>query len=276
MELILVDQIQKKTISLCNVDVYCEYVLNGKPPIFLIHGFVSSIYTFNRLIPMLTEHFSVVAIDLPGFGKSEKSKTFVYSFVNYANVIAACIDYFNLKKVILVGHSMGGQVALYTAKTIPDQISKLVLLCSSGYLKRAKKALIYCSYLPFFKQYVKRYIKKQDVKKSLENVFYNHNLITDELMEEFIEPIREKDFPISLIRLLRYREGDLTSEQLKEIKVPALLIWGEEDKVVPVNVGKRLVQDLPQAKLITYEKTGHLVTEEKPEDVYNQILSYTS
>ncbi|MFC0562056.1 alpha/beta fold hydrolase [Halalkalibacter alkalisediminis] len=270
------ERFEKKTITLCDVNVYCEYILNHKPPIILIHGFVSSIYTYHRMIPLLSKHFSVVAIDLPGFGKSEKSKSFVYSYKNYANVVAECIKYFNLNDVIVVGHSMGGQIALNTAREIPEKVSKLILLCSSGYVKRARRSLIYCSYLPFFKYGVKHYIRRKDIKKSLENVCYNHEFITDELMNEFAAPLRDKGFPVALMRLLRYREGDLTEEELKEIKKPVLLIWGEEDKVVPLQVGKRLVQDLPQAQLVIYEKTGHLVTEEQSEAVFHQILSYTS
>jgi pimeloyl-ACP methyl ester carboxylesterase len=250
-------------------------MLNGKPPILLIHGFVSSVYTFNRLMPLLINNFSVIAIDLPGFGRSEKSKTFIYSFANYAKLIDECLQYFKLKNVTIIGHSMGGQIALYTAKLTPYKIKKLILLCSSGYLKSAKKSLIYCSYLPFSRFFVERYIRKKDIKMSLENVFYNKSYITDELMEEFTKPLTEKDFYTSLLRLLRYREGDLTSEELREIQIPTLLIWGEEDKVVPLEIGQRLLQDLPNAELITYEKTGHLVTEERPNDLYHDIMSYS-
>ncbi|WP_332698080.1 alpha/beta fold hydrolase [Halalkalibacter lacteus] len=271
-----ISHIQKETISIGDVTIYCEYVLNGKPPILLIHGFVSSTYTFNRLMPLLTREFSVIAVDLPGFGRSEKSKTFIYSFTNYAKLIAECIQYFKLENVTIVGHSMGGQIALYTAKLAPSKVEKMILLCSSGYLKSAKKPLIYCSYLPFFRFLVEQYIRKKDVKKSLENVFYNKTYITEELMREFSRPLTEKDFYTSLLRLLRYREGDLTSEQLSKIQVPTLLIWGEEDKVVPLEIGKRLVQDLPNAELIMYEKTGHLVTEERPNELYHHILSYIS
>ncbi|KHF39707.1 alpha/beta fold hydrolase [Halalkalibacter okhensis] len=270
------DKVKKGMICIAGVNVYCEYLLNEKPPILLIHGFVSSTYTFNRLIPLLKEKFSVVAIDLPGFGRSEKSKTFVYSFESYAAFIAECIDHFQLDGVTIVGHSMGGQIALYAAKRAPSKIKKLILICSSGYLKRARKSLIYCTYIPFFRFFVERYIRMKDVKKSLENVVYNRTLINKEMMEEFARPLLEKDFYRSLIRLLRYREGDLSSEQLREITIPTLLIWGEEDQVVPLSVGKRLVEDLPNANLITYEKTGHLVTEERTEELYDQILSYTS
>lgn len=262
-------------IKCSNINIYCEYSISEKPPILLIHGFASSTYTFNRLIPLLETSFSVIAIDLPGFGKSEKSASFQYSFENYANLIAECIDYFNLKQVYIVAHSMGGQIALYTAKIIPEKINKLILLCSSGYLKKAKKSLICCSYLPFFNLFVQRFIQRKDIKTYLENVFYDRSLITESIIEEFGKPLQEKAFYTSLIRLLRNREGDLTSEQLMKINLPTLLIWGIEDKVVPVNVGKKLVSDLPNAKLVTYEETGHLITEERPNEVFEQILTYT-
>ncbi len=267
-------QAKREFIKIRGINVYCEYILNEYPPIFLIHGFVSSTYTFHRLIPLLGKHFSVIAIDLPGFGRSEKSKKFVYSFHQYADVLIGCINHFKLKNVILMGHSMGGQIALYTARKIPDNISKLILLCSSGYLKRSNPLLISFSYLPLFHSFIQYYIKRKGVKENLKNVFYDEKFITDDLIEEFGKPLKEKNFYHALKRLIRHREGDLTEEQLKEIKVPTLLIWGEDDKVVPVSVGKRLVKDLTDADLITFNQTGHLVTVERTIEVYNQVLSY--
>ncbi|MGJ9459904.1 alpha/beta fold hydrolase [Oceanobacillus sp. CF4.6] len=264
----------KAEIILEDVNVYCEYILNGKPPILLIHGFVSSIYTFNRLIPLLEKHFSIIALDLPGFGKSEKSTSFVYKHENYAKLVAKCIDYFSLENVCIIGHSMGGQVALHTARIIPEKINKLVLLSSSGYLRSTNRWMVYCSYLPLFNQMVKQRIKRSNVRASLQNVFYNPSLITDEHIREFETPLKDKNFYKSLIRLLRQREGDLRSDQLREIQTPALLIWGQEDKVVPLGVGKRLVGDLPNARLITYEETGHFVTEERSKEIYEEIFNY--
>lgn len=267
--------LNQKYIDLCNVKVYCEYSLNKKPPLLLIHGFASSIYTFHSIIPLLTDYFSVVAIDLPGFGRSEKSSSFVYSFQNYAKVVAGCIDYFKLQDVIIVGHSMGGQIALYTTKIIPEQVKKLVLISSSGYLKKANKALIYCTYLPFFRYFVKKRVNRKEVREHLQNVFYNHKLITDNYIEEYGKPLKERGFYTALIRLLRYREGDLSSDDLKDIHTPILLLWGKEDQVVPVDVGHKLVNDLPNAQLVTYEKTGHLITAERPDEVIKQILSHS-
>ncbi|MDG5789697.1 alpha/beta hydrolase [Evansella sp. AB-P1] len=267
-------EIKKEYITLQGMQIYCESIINDKPPIILLHGFVSSTYTFKRLIPLLKEHFSVVAIDLPGFGRSEKSKVFVYSFENYAALVYDCINYFSFKDVILVGHSMGGQISLYLAKKHPELIKKMVLLCSSAYREKAKNSLRYSSYLPFFTFFARRWIMKKDINETLNNVFSNSSYIHDELIHEFSRPLKEKAFYCSLVRLLRHREGDLPSQELKKINVPTLLIWGEADKVVPFELGLRLSKDLPKAEIISYENTGHLITEERPRDIYKEIISY--
>ncbi|WP_145523821.1 alpha/beta fold hydrolase [Virgibacillus sp. SK37] len=269
------DKLSSTMLNIDNVKVYCEYVCNEKPPVILIHGFVSSTYTFNKIIPLLEKDFSIVAIDLPGFGRSEKSTSFFYSYENYARLVIKIIDYFGMDGVCIVGHSMGGQIALNIAKLIPDKVKKLFLIASSGYLKSSNRLLVYSSYLPFFSLYVKRAINSRSVMDSLRNVFYNQSYITADHIREFERPIKEKNFPKSLIRLLRHREGDLSSYELGKINTPTLLIWGEDDRVVPLRIGKRLVQDLPNAEIITFKETGHLVSEERPNEVSTLISSYS-
>ena len=235
---------------------------------------MSSVYTFRKIVPLLSEHFSIIAIDLPGFGRSEKSTSFIYSYENYGKLVAACIDFFRLEKVSIIGHSMGGQVALYTSQFVPEKIDKLVLLSSSGYLEKANRWKRYSSYFPLSGMVARYIINRNSVPDNLKNVLFDPSLITEELIEEFGRPLKEKNFHKSLLRLLRYREGDLTIEQLKRIGTPALLLWGTEDNVVPIHIGIRLAEDLPNAKLITYERTGHLITEEKPEAISKEILTF--
>lgn len=264
----------KENLRLLNMNIYCEYKLDDKPALFLIHGFVSSISTFRKMIPLLSKHYSIIAIDLPGFGNSEKCTNFIYTYENYGKLIAACIDYFNLERVSLIGHSMGGQIALHAAKIVPEKIDKLVLLASSGYLGKASMIKRYSSYLPFSEIVAKFVVHKKTVPDYLKNVLYDHTFITDELTEAYSLPLQDKKFYKSLLRLLRYREGDLPSEQLKLIQNPALLIWGKEDRVVPITVGLQLKQDLPNSNLITYDRTGHLLTIEQSEAVSHNILSF--
>lgn len=266
--------INQTYIQVGGVKLYCEYELNDKPNILLIHGFASSSYTFRKIVPLLQEEFSTISVDLPGFGRSEKSTSFIYSFENYANILLELLKRFQIKKTSIVAHSMGGQIALHMAKASPERVDKLVLLCSSGYLRRAKKALIYSSYLPFFDRVAYYYVHRKGVSDYLKNVFFNTNLISDEMIKEFSRPLSDRGFYKALIRLVRHREGDLEPYELKQIKVPTLLIWGEDDRVVPIHVGKRLVKDLPNAELITYKKTGHLITEERPEQTTQYIVKH--
>ncbi|RPF50096.1 alpha/beta fold hydrolase [Aquisalibacillus elongatus] len=265
----------KETIRVMGVDVYCEHDFNGKPPIVLIHGYLASTYTYHKVLPLLQEHFSVLAIDLPGFGKSEKSKSFRYSFENYAKLVTACMDVFNISSAMLVGHSMGGQVVMNVAKFSPERVLKLVLLNSSGYLKRANRLLIFSSYLPFFHRFVHYHINKHDVKDVLKDVLYDHSLIDEDMIEQYKRPIMDGNFPHSLIRLLRHREGDLSNEELNHLQVPALLLWGKQDKVVPLYIGEKLEKELPQANLKVYDKVGHLITDERPREVVEDIVMFS-
>ena len=193
-------------IKLSGINLYCEHLINDKPPILLIHGFVSSMYTFRRIIPLLMKQYSIIAVDLPGFGKSEKSTSFIYTLENYATLMLECVKHFGIPSINIAAHSMGGQIALHMARIAPEKVNRLVLLCSSGYINRAKRPLIYSSYLPFFEKFVRYYVGRKDVRAELRNVFFNQHLIDEELVLEFGKPLAEKDFCKALIRLLRHRE----------------------------------------------------------------------
>lgn len=265
---------QETYITILGVRVYCQYKMNGKPPIILIHGVLASMHTFHKLIPILTKHYSVIAIDLPGFGKSEKSSSFIYSYQNYAQLVIQCIDYFKLDKVNIVGHSMGGQIALNVALQKPDKIDHLILLASSGYLPKAKTWLTYATYLPFSHLAAKFFLRHETVLANLQTVLYDHSYITEEIINEYERPLKEKNFYKALVRLLRYREGDLSREQLHHISKPVLIIWGEEDQVLSPEIGERLAKDLPHATFMSYSKTGHLLTEEKPQEIGEEIINF--
>ncbi|MDF0729034.1 alpha/beta hydrolase [Cytobacillus sp. S13-E01] len=264
-------------IQIQNVNIHYEFYQNiskSSPTFILIHGFLSSTFSYRRLIPLLSEDHSVLALDLPPFGQSEKSTTFTYSYKNMASIVEELIIRLKLSNVILVGHSMGGQIALNVARKRPDLVEKIVLLSSSGYMKRSSTTLIYSSYIPFFHRYVKRYLGKQGVERNLLNVVHDHSLIDEAMRNGYLQPFNDDKIFMALTRMIRHREGDLESEELQKIKTPSLLLWGQEDKVVPVTIGKRLQQDLPISTFISFDKTGHLVPEEKPLHVYENILHF--
>ncbi|SDM94582.1 Pimeloyl-ACP methyl ester carboxylesterase [Fictibacillus solisalsi] len=244
--------------------------------LILIHGFLSSTISFRQLIPYLTDQYHVVAIDLPGFGKSEKSKQFTYSLANYGKLVLSFIKEMGWSNVVLVGHSMGGQVALHASRQDGKLIDKLILIGCCGYIKRAGTPIICCSYLPFFSWGLKQWVLKKDIRNDLSGVLHNMNLVTDELIKDYREQFLEKGFFDSLIRLLRHREGDLKPFELNSIMHPILLIHGDDDRVIPLSTGKRLNSDLKNSRLIVYKDTGHLIMEEKPEELAQDIKNFLS
>nr|EEK65170.1 hypothetical protein bcere0006_46760 [Bacillus wiedmannii] len=247
-----------------------------RPTFVLIHGFLSSSFSYRRLIPLLSKAGTVLALDLPPFGKSDKSHLFKYSYHNLATIIIDLIEHLSLSNIVLVGHSMGGQISLYVNRIRPELISKTILLCSSSYLARATLPLLYSSYLPFFHLYVKNWIIRRGIVHNLMNVVHDHSLIDDEMKEGYSAPFYDNRIFPALTRMIRDREGDLSSTELQKIETPTLLIWGEKDRVVPVHVGHRLHKDLPNSKFISYENTGHLLPEEKPELVYEEIIAFSA
>lgn len=255
------------------VDLYYEfYPKPEKPTIVLIHGFLSSTFSFRRLIPYIMNDFNVIALDFPPFGQSGKSKVIIYTYKNIAALIIKLLHELKVQNITLVGHSMGGQICLHIAKQKPTLVKKVVLLSCSGYLKRSKKSLIAASYLPLFHLYVKFWLNRQGLKKTLLHVVYDHRMIDDEMMNGYLDPFLNKQIFIGLTKMIRDREGDLSSEELQQIQTPCQLILGEEDKVVPIHIGKRLHQDLPNSTFHSIPNAGHLIPEEKPEIVYNLIM----
>ncbi len=171
---------------------------------------------------------------------------------------------------------MGGQIALNVMKKEPSLVDKGVLLCSSGYLKKMKWPVLMASRIPFFHLYVKLWLTRSGVRKNLENVVHNKELIDDEMMFGYLKPFLEDDIFRALTRMIRDREGDLSIGELQKIETPCLLVWGEHDRVVPLTTGHRLAKDLPQSKLVVLKETGHLVPEEKPDEVLQHIQQFVN
>ncbi|WLD95454.1 alpha/beta hydrolase [Alkalihalobacillus sp. AL-G] len=264
-------------IRVQNVDLYYEEYgqpRNDTPTLIMIHGFLSSCFSFRRLIPLLREQYHIIAVDLPGFGQSEKSRTFYYSLKNYGQLIVDFLDALQIRNTVLIGHSMGGQVAMHAGRIAPDRFEKFILLGCSGYIKRPSPFIVRCSYLPFFVLVLKRWIEKKGVHENLLLVVHNPELINDELIEGYRKPFDDKETFHALVRLLRHREGDMLPEELHEVGQQVLLLWGKHDRVIPLPVGERMVKDLPNAKLRIYENAGHLLPEEVPEEISEEIGSF--
>ncbi|WP_085524157.1 alpha/beta fold hydrolase [Tuberibacillus sp. Marseille-P3662] len=269
-----------KTMEVNGVIIYYEVhgcpTEEAKPVLIFVHGYLSSLFSFRFLYPHLAHSYTIYALDLPGFGDSEKSKTFHYSLENYGRLILSFMDQLTISRAVLIGHSMGGQICLNTARQSPGRIQKVIGLSVAGYMGRVNKKLKLATYLPFSSYLLRYYMNKNDVTQQFSLVVYNRSAITQDMMEAYLKPLKRIDFYHSLKRLARHREGDMNAKQLSDIKQPVLLLWGKEDKVVPLKTGERFLQDLPNAQLQAFDETGHLLPEERPQQVSAAINRFLS
>ncbi|MBK5443767.1 alpha/beta fold hydrolase [Peribacillus sp. TH24] len=260
-----------------NIDIYFEYdqINDSFPTLVLLHGFLSSSFSFRKLVPYLIQDFNVISIDLPPFGQSGKAYRYTYSFQNIAKSVVQFLEGKNIRKFSIIGHSMGGQVSLQLIKSHPDLVEHAILLAGSGYQPSYSEKMKMISYLPFFSFGIKRYLQKSGIEKNLKNVVHNQAMIDDEMRQGYLEPfIKKHDIFRALGRMLRDKEVDLLEEDLYSIQTPCLLVWGRHDKVVPLMIGERLHKDLPNSKLAVLENSGHLLPEENPEEVYHLIKEF--
>jgi pimeloyl-ACP methyl ester carboxylesterase len=271
-------QLKRPFVRINGVEIYYEVIgqplQNRRPVLAMVHGYLSSLFSYRLLTPLLEDDFTILIFDLPGFGKSEKSKTYKHSLDNYAVTLIQLLETFNMSKVNVVGHSMGGQIGLRAARLAPTMIERLIGLAPAGYMGPVKKSMRMATRIPAFPFFLRLYFKRYNVLNTFLEVTYDKTIVNKEMMDGYIEPLKEKAFYNSLTRLIQDREGDLSSEDVSQITQPILLLWGKEDRIVPLEIGERFAKDLPQATLKIYKETGHLLPEEKPDEVAQAIRDF--
>ncbi|MGE7603163.1 alpha/beta fold hydrolase [Peribacillus sp. NPDC097675] len=127
--------VKKEIEHVGNMDWYYEhnFIDDSLPTLLLVHGFLSSSFSFRKLVPHLIKEFNVISVDLPPFGQSGKTNRYIYSFRNFANSLVQLLEGKGIKKFSIIAHSMGGQVSLQLMNAYPELVDRAVLLAGSGY-----------------------------------------------------------------------------------------------------------------------------------------------
>jgi pimeloyl-ACP methyl ester carboxylesterase len=245
--------------------------------VVLIHGLGGSVDLWMHNIQPLASQHRVYLLDLPGFGGSDQPES-SFSPFDYARFLHAFIGLLHMDKPTLVGHSLGGGVALYYALCFPENVNRLVLVDSAGLGKEVTWTLKLMS-LPWVGELCS-YPTRVGVGLFFKYAVRNGVLITKDLVELYYRFFSRPGFRSFLLRMVRLivtvrgtREQILTLivDNLEKIKQPVLIIWGEEDRVLPLKHGYFAKQKLPNATLEIIEGCGHLSFFERP-DVFNKLV----
>jgi pimeloyl-ACP methyl ester carboxylesterase len=252
------------------VNLYYEDTGNG-PPLLLIHGFGASTYTWRYVAPELAKTHRVIAVDLKGFGQSDKPFDTRYSVSDQAELLAELIEEKDLRELTLVGHSFGGGIALMLAleanQRLSGRISKLVLLDSIAYPQQIPVFFRLLD-VPLVSQLGVRMVPPTvQTRVALRIAYLDDSKIDPEEVETYAAPLKTAAGKHAIIHSARQivPEGIVElSERYKTIALPTLIMWCDHDRIVPLEVGLKLRRTLPNSTLKLVEDCGHMPQEEQP------------
>jgi len=223
--------------------------------VLLLHGWGGSIQTMMPIFNILKDKCRVVALDLPGFGESDIPNDSWDSY-EYAEFIKKFIDTLGLKNIILFGHSHGGRICIILSSKYNNLVSKLILIDSAGIIpKRKAKYYIKVYSFKILKRMYTTFIKEDTKEKSLEKFYNKFGSVDYKLSQGIMRQTMVKVINDNLVKLLPL------------IKVPTLLVWGENDEDTPLYMGKLMEEKINDSGLVVLKGAGHY----SYVDCYNQF-----
>jgi pimeloyl-ACP methyl ester carboxylesterase len=255
----------------------------GDPAILCIHGLGSYMPVWARNVGELAAGHRVVTIDLPGYGKSAKGN-FEYSMAFYARVVDGVIDALGLKHVVLVGHSMGGQIALTHALRYPGKAERLVLVAPAGFERFGRGEGSWLAEA-VDKDYVAR-TPAEAVYANLAGNFYAMPPEARFMVTDRLRVVGGPDFDAytyAVARSVYAMVHEPVLDKLGAIRVPALVVFGEDDGLIPNpilhggttrGVAEEGTRRLPRGRLVMIPHAGHMVQFERPVEFDAALLDF--
>lgn len=255
---------------------YTEYPGDGAN-VVLLHGFAASTYTWEAMAKMLNQKgYHVWAMDLKGFGWSDKPLDADYSAVALMEDVNGWMAAVGLTETVFVGNSLGGAIAVLLSDAHPERISKMVLIDAGGYPFDPPTA-IKLAQLPLSTFFAEMIFGPWMIRHNLKQVFHNKELVTDERVREYFQRTNSQNGVATLIRTGRsvdFSEENPIVHAAADNTTPTLIIWGEADQWIPLDVGRRFENEMSNAVLTVIPQCGHIPQEEKPEETARLILDF--
>lgn len=241
--------------------------------ILLIHGTASSLHTWDEWADELKKKFRVVRMDLPGFGLTGPDLSDRYEVSDDTKLLSKFLTALNIESAHLVGSSLGGRIAWQYALDNPKQVTTLTLMNALGYPQEKWPPPIEMAQWPIFDSVMEKFSPRFMYTIGLKDVYYNDSMVTDTLVDRYFELSR---FPGNLTAFPKRVKArlDKDSSLIPKIRVPTLVIWGEEDLYFPVEAAYRFNKDIPKSEIVVFPNVGHLPMEEVPEISVNRFIDF--
>lgn len=253
-------------------------VTGSGPPVVMLHGFGATGFTWRAVEPELARTHQLHMLDLLGCGGSPKPAHGDYSPTGQAALVEAYIARLGLRGVTLMGHSFGGGVALLTALRLKQSatLARLVLL----------DAPLYPQPLPFFIRVLRSPVgtlstrllpTRIQVSHVLRRTFHDTRAIEPGVVDTYAASLRQPGAKAALVftaRMLVPDDVDTITREVRSLRIPVLVVWGRHDRIVPISTGERLSQELPDARFVVIEASGHAPQEERPAETLDALRAF--
>ncbi|MDI6797879.1 MAG: alpha/beta hydrolase, partial [Desulfatibacillaceae bacterium] len=249
-----------------------------KEVVFLQHGFASSSFSFEEVARILnSQGYHVYALDMKGFGWSDKPRDGAYDPASLMEGINSVMEALSLEQVNFAGNSLGGGMGFLLAEKYPHRVKRLILIDSTVPYKFKKPLPVRLANLPLAPQISPIMRSRWFVKKNLKETLFNPEKATPERVEAYYQRLKTPNAMFAQALVARGAHMDIYGPAVAAIAksgLPCHLIWGRQDEWIPLEFGKRLKADIPQASMDIIEQCGHIPQEEKPRETAESIINF--
>jgi abhydrolase domain-containing protein 6 len=243
------------------------------PAVLLVHGLSGYKENWQENFSYLAATNRAIAIDLPGFGDSEKRADFPYTIEFFSDTLCAVLDKLGIERAHWVGNSMGGHISAFTALKHPARVDRLVLVNAAG-INQAEIAALMESNQGFLPDPA-ALPSPELVDMMVRNfIFFGPSPQIDPMIARAIADQARADAPMRQQASLKALQSIIATtilDRLGDIASPTLVLWGKEDRLVGVSNGETFAARIPNAKLHVIDQCGHCPMLEKPEE-FNRVV----
>jgi len=247
----------------------------GAPVVILLHGFGSSLETWQPWADVLAQKYRVIRYDLPGFGLTGVDPSGDYTDARSVLILAALMDQLNIAQASLIGNSLGGKIAWNFAAAYPARVTKLVLVSPDGFaspgfeygVKPKLPAMLYL--LPYT---LPRFLLRMNLAVAYANPKRLSEATLTRYQDMMLAPGDRGAMLARMAQVMLVPPGPM----LAKIKTPTLLLWGEQDGMIPFSNAADYVRDMPDARLVALPGLGHVPFEEDPAGSIGPVEAFLS
>ena len=238
------------------------------PVLVLIHGSNASLFTWEPWVQRLGNTFRIVTIDMQGHGLTGVIPSHDYSEAAMVKLVSEVTEKLGLSRFAIGGSSMGGAIAARFAEEHPDRVTQLILVDAGGMQTKEgdKVPLVFqLARIPVLNQIMLRVTPRQLVVEALNDAIVHKAIIDDAMVDRYWDFALMEGTREATMERFQLPPETFIRDHIRAIRAPTLVLWGEEDHVVPVADAHAFARAIPGARLVVYSATGHLPQEEVPD-----------